>query len=199
MKLFPIAALVKGTTDRCGLLTLTPHHPSGSEAAKPAGLLAGPPQDRRLWPGQDLRFGDEAHLRGGHLVVPRTRGSARPALQQHRGHLECRLHHLRDVQSARPIPGHLRKESAGPHLRVSAQILPLKSVIFNYIYAISRRLTGRPTEQQWPQTISVALEHFPQRHPKRPKDFCPHLCKYADDLLNVSMKMNIHILLHGLN
>jgi len=50
------------------------------------------------------------------------------------------------------------------------------------------RLTGRPTEQQWPQTISVALEHFPQRHPKRPKDFCPLLCEYADDLLNVSIK-----------
>ncbi|EDW48163.1 GM21710 [Drosophila sechellia] len=26
------SALVEGTTDRCGLLTLTPHHPSGSEA-----------------------------------------------------------------------------------------------------------------------------------------------------------------------
>ncbi|XP_017079355.1 cyclin-dependent kinase 4 [Drosophila eugracilis] len=54
-------------------------------------------------------------------------------------------------------------------------------------------LTGRPTEQQWPQTISVALEHFPQRHPKRPKDFCPNLCEYADDLLNQMLSYDLHL------
>ncbi|KAH8252645.1 hypothetical protein KR059_000986, partial [Drosophila kikkawai] len=54
-------------------------------------------------------------------------------------------------------------------------------------------LTGRPTDQQWPQTISVAREHFPNRHPKRPRDFCPNLCEYADDLLNQMLSYDIRL------
>lgn len=47
-------------------------------------------------------------------------------------------------------------------------------------------LTGRPTAQQWPKTISLAREHFPLRHPKQPRDLCPYLCEYANDLVAVS-------------
>ncbi|XP_067629588.1 cyclin-dependent kinase 4 isoform X2 [Eurosta solidaginis] len=45
-------------------------------------------------------------------------------------------------------------------------------------------LTGRPTADQWPQSISLSREHFPARIPKQPKELCPNLCEYANDLLN---------------
>ncbi|XP_022224552.1 cyclin-dependent kinase 6 isoform X2 [Drosophila obscura] len=52
-------------------------------------------------------------------------------------------------------------------------------------------LTGRPTDQQWPKTISVTREHFPHRLPKRPRDFCPNLCECSDDLLNQMLSYDI--------
>ncbi|XP_033252327.1 cyclin-dependent kinase 4-like, partial [Drosophila miranda] len=54
-------------------------------------------------------------------------------------------------------------------------------------------LTGRPTDQQWPKTISVAREHFPHRLPKRPRDFCPNLCEFSDDLLNQMLSYDINM------
>ncbi|ALC41612.1 Cdk4, partial [Drosophila busckii] len=53
-------------------------------------------------------------------------------------------------------------------------------------------LTGRPTDQQWPKSISIAREHFPPRLPKRPRDFCPYLCEYADDLLYKMLLYDLH-------
>jgi len=52
------------------------------------------------------------------------------------------------------------------------------------------RLTGRPSEDQWPPSISLSRDHFPSRLPKRPRDFNPDLCDFADDLLNVSLYTN---------
>lgn len=48
------------------------------------------------------------------------------------------------------------------------------------------RLTGRPSAQQWPKTISLVREHFPARHPKQPKDLCPNICQNANELLSVN-------------
>ncbi|XP_011207941.1 cyclin-dependent kinase 4 [Bactrocera dorsalis] len=45
-------------------------------------------------------------------------------------------------------------------------------------------LTGRPTSQQWPQSISLSREHFPPRLPKQPKELCSNLCDYSNDLLS---------------
>uniref|UniRef100_W8BJJ2 cyclin-dependent kinase n=1 Tax=Ceratitis capitata TaxID=7213 RepID=W8BJJ2_CERCA len=44
-------------------------------------------------------------------------------------------------------------------------------------------LTGRPTAQQWPNSISLSREHFPPRLPKQPKELCPNLCEYSNDLI----------------
>lgn len=46
-------------------------------------------------------------------------------------------------------------------------------------------LTGTPDASQWPPDLSVPLESFPYRPPKRPVDLCPHLDEYANDLLTV--------------
>ncbi|EDW73783.2 uncharacterized protein Dwil_GK19645 [Drosophila willistoni] len=54
-------------------------------------------------------------------------------------------------------------------------------------------LTGRPSAQQWPKSISVSREHFPQRHPKRPRDFCPNLCECSDDLLKQMLDYDIRL------
>ncbi|XP_017959724.1 cyclin-dependent kinase 4 isoform X2 [Drosophila navojoa] len=54
------------------------------------------------------------------------------------------------------------------------------------------QLTGRPTEQQWPKSISISREHFPDRARKRPSDFCPGLCEFADDLLNQMLAYDLH-------
>ncbi|XP_030380421.1 cyclin-dependent kinase 6 [Scaptodrosophila lebanonensis] len=54
-------------------------------------------------------------------------------------------------------------------------------------------LTGRPGVDQWPKTISVSREYFPMRHPKRPRDFCPTLCEYADDLLSQMLSYDIRL------
>ncbi|KAH8415779.1 hypothetical protein KR222_000859, partial [Zaprionus bogoriensis] len=54
-------------------------------------------------------------------------------------------------------------------------------------------LTGRPSEQQWPRSISVSREHFPPRQPKRPRDFCAQLCRFADDLLHQMLSYELHM------
>ncbi|KAH8328841.1 hypothetical protein KR074_004106 [Drosophila pseudoananassae] len=54
-------------------------------------------------------------------------------------------------------------------------------------------LTGRPSEKDWPATISVSREQFPQRLPKRPKDFCPSLCEYSDDLLHKMLSYDMRV------
>ncbi|KAH8299383.1 hypothetical protein KR044_000849 [Drosophila immigrans] len=54
-------------------------------------------------------------------------------------------------------------------------------------------LTGRPTDELWPPSISLSLEHFPPRLPKRPRDFHPELCDYADDLLNQMLSYELHL------
>ncbi|XP_037810831.1 cyclin-dependent kinase 4 [Lucilia sericata] len=54
-------------------------------------------------------------------------------------------------------------------------------------------LTGRPTAQQWPKTISLSREHFPLRHPKQPRDLCPNLCEYANDLLAQMLSYDLRL------
>ncbi|XP_030558296.1 cyclin-dependent kinase 4 [Drosophila novamexicana] len=53
-------------------------------------------------------------------------------------------------------------------------------------------LTGRPTEEQWPKSVSISREHFPPRSRKRPSDFCPDLGKFADNLLDQMLSYELH-------
>ncbi|KAH8403878.1 hypothetical protein KR215_004779 [Drosophila sulfurigaster] len=53
-------------------------------------------------------------------------------------------------------------------------------------------LTGRPSDELWPPSISLSREHFPPRLPKRPRDFHPELCDFADDLLNQMLSYELH-------
>ncbi|CAD7076856.1 unnamed protein product [Hermetia illucens] len=45
-------------------------------------------------------------------------------------------------------------------------------------------LTGTPSSKQWPSNISLTRENFPHRTPKEPRDLCPQLCEYSNDLLS---------------
>ncbi|TMW40525.1 hypothetical protein DOY81_014395, partial [Sarcophaga bullata] len=54
-------------------------------------------------------------------------------------------------------------------------------------------LTGRPAPHQWPKTISLVREHFPLRHPKQPKDLCPNLCEFANDLLMQMLSYDLRL------
>lgn len=46
------------------------------------------------------------------------------------------------------------------------------------------RLTGRPSAAQWPSGLSISRETFPQRQQRLPRDLCPPLCEYSNDLLS---------------
>ncbi|KAI9580640.1 cyclin-dependent kinase 4 [Glossina fuscipes] len=54
-------------------------------------------------------------------------------------------------------------------------------------------LTGRPTAQQWPKRISLSREHFPLRLAKQPKDLCPALCEYSNDLLAQMLSYDLRL------
>lgn len=54
-------------------------------------------------------------------------------------------------------------------------------------------LTGRPTAQQWPKSISLSCEHFPLRHPKQPRELCRQLCEYSNDLLSQMLSYDHHL------
>uniref|UniRef100_A0A182WL81 Protein kinase domain-containing protein n=1 Tax=Anopheles minimus TaxID=112268 RepID=A0A182WL81_9DIPT len=53
-------------------------------------------------------------------------------------------------------------------------------------------LTGRPTEAQWPQGISIVRENFRSTRRREPREFCPKLCDNANDLLKSMLAFNRH-------
>lgn len=123
---------------------------------------------------------------GCDALVSGARSVARPAIQQFGGHLERRLHHIGNVLSCATLPWYIRKESARQdiHVRRTMFHFLLKCYLF---LSITRRLTGRPSSSQWPSTLSIARETFPNRTQQLPRDLCPALCEYSNDLLTVSV------------
>ncbi|XP_055630299.1 cyclin-dependent kinase 4 [Toxorhynchites rutilus septentrionalis] len=51
-------------------------------------------------------------------------------------------------------------------------------------------LTGRPSESQWPRGISVARENFLPTVAREPREFCPRLCDFSNDLLKQMLAFN---------
>ncbi|XP_058835665.1 cyclin-dependent kinase 4 [Topomyia yanbarensis] len=51
-------------------------------------------------------------------------------------------------------------------------------------------LTGRPSESQWPRGISVARENFRPTIPREPRELCPKLCDFSNDLLKKMLAFN---------
>lgn len=51
-------------------------------------------------------------------------------------------------------------------------------------------LTGRPSANAWPAGISISRESFANRSSKQPRELCPYLCEYSNDLLAVSETWN---------
>lgn len=78
-------------------------------------------------------------LAGGDAVVSGPRSAARPAVQQFRGHLECRLHHCRAVLAQPTVPGHLGEEPVGQDFHVS--VLSVGKYFWGIFFLVFNGLT----------------------------------------------------------
>lgn len=56
-------------------------------------------------------------------------------------------------------------------------------VNFNKLFDFS--LTGRPNAVNWPSGVSIDRETFLNRPPKEPRELCPQICEFSNDLLKV--------------
>lgn len=47
------------------------------------------------------------------------------------------------------------------------------------------QLTGRPCLNDWPPSTMILRDNFPNYSQKMPREMCPDLCEYSNDLLSV--------------